>query len=94
MLTSSFELQSRPAPRHEPLVAPPASRAPAGARDNISDLVDRLVDAIDVRESCEPDVPHWEVGPRIRDLERDLAREWGAARWNAEPGSLVSRPRP
>lgn len=93
MSSDSFELPVQVAPRNEPVVAPTASQAPAGAHDDISDLVDRLVDAIDVRESCEPDVPHGEVGPLIRDLERELAREWGAARRYAEPGSLLAGPR-
>jgi hypothetical protein len=60
---------------------------------DVARLVDQLVDAIDVRESCEPDVPHWDVGPLIRDLERRLAREWGATRRPMESGPISgSRP--
>ena len=61
--------------------------------DEVARLVDRLVDAIDVRESCEPDVPHWDVGPLIRELERQLAREWGSARRPAVALAAVG-PRP
>jgi hypothetical protein len=45
-------------------------------RDEILELVDRLVDAIEVRDCFDPEVSSWDVGARIRELERELAREW------------------
>jgi hypothetical protein len=37
-----------------------------------------LVDAIDVRESYEPEVSGWDTAHTIRRLERELARAWTA----------------
>jgi hypothetical protein len=39
-------------------------------------ILDDLVDAIDVRESYEPEVSGWDTTHVIRRLERELARAW------------------
>jgi hypothetical protein len=41
-------------------------------------ILDDLVDAIDVRESYEPEVSGWDTAHTIRRLERELARAWTA----------------
>ena len=51
-----------------------------GPGHDIGMIVERLVEAIDVRESGDPDVLHWDVGALIRDLERQLAHAWDASR--------------
>jgi hypothetical protein len=50
------------------------------AQGEILELVGRLVDAIEVRDTFDPEVTHWDVSARIRDLERELAREWTTRR--------------
>jgi hypothetical protein len=51
--------------------------APAPSAE-MTHILDDLVDAIDVRESFEPEVSGWDTEHTIRRLERELARAWTA----------------
>ena len=75
-LTQTFT--PRPAsidPREAPIVAP--AWAPARSAE-VTRILDDLVDAIDIRESYEPEVSGWDTAHSIRRLERELARAWTA----------------
>jgi len=75
-LTQTFT--PRPAsmdPREATTVAP--SRTPARTAE-FTRILDDLVDAIDIRESYEPEVSGWDTAHSIRRLERELARAWTA----------------
>ena len=61
----------------EATTAAPA-RAPVPSAE-VTRILDDLVDAIDVRESYEPEVCGWDTASTIRRLERELARTWAAA---------------
>ena len=41
-------------------------------------LVEELLQAMDVRDSGDPDTPVWEASMRIRQLEDELSRRLGA----------------
>jgi hypothetical protein len=55
---------------------PPAGLSVTSAE--LASILDDLVDAIDVRESYEPEVAGWDTASTIRRLERELARTWAA----------------
>ena len=59
------------------IAAPPAGLPVTTAE--LAYILDDLVDAIDVRESYEPEVCGWDTASTIRRLERELARTWAAA---------------
>jgi len=62
-------------PREATTAAP--ARAPVPSAE-VTRILDDLVDAIDVRESYEPEVSGWDTAHSIRRLERELARAWTA----------------
>lgn len=41
-------------------------------------LMDELLEAMDVRDSGDPDTPVWEASVRTRQLEDELSRRLGA----------------
>jgi hypothetical protein len=57
---------------------PSVDPMPLGA--DLAGILNDLVDAIDVRESFDPESSGWDTAAVIRRLERDLARAWIAAR--------------
>lgn len=89
-LTQSFTPRPRgPAPRAATTTTPLLVPDPDA---EMMRILGALVDAIDVRESYEPEVSGWDTAHTIRRLERELARAWsvmprsfdlshGARRW-------------
>ena len=53
---------------------------PAPPQAELVGILDELVDAIDVRETYDPDSSAWDTAKVIRRLERELALAWTAAR--------------
>jgi hypothetical protein len=75
-LTQSFNPRPRGASPLEATLASPIVAPAPGAE--MTRILDALVDAIDVRESYEPEVSGWDTAHTIRRLERELARAWTA----------------
>ena len=72
-----------PSPRDRsgltPAVAAANPPALAAARTSeMTRILVALVDAIDIRESYEPELSGWDLAHTIRRLERELARAWSA----------------
>jgi hypothetical protein len=68
-------------PQAQPPTARPAPRVEVLVLDQrLVMVLDRLVDAIDVRESYEPEVSGWDSRALIRQLERELAQRWSLGR--------------
>lgn len=54
--------------------------------DELLDLLDDLVDALERREGAEPDLGEWDADREVRRLERQLVAEYRIARNDFDSG--------